>query len=112
MEAKDAYQQLLDEREGRGRPGSTSSSSGGGFGSGRAGSSSAGGTWGYRGSGTSSGAGAGGYGRPPPQQPRWQPAEEAYSFGERPWVARFYGCLWGCCHSSLLEGMCATALAG
>ncbi len=82
MEAKEAYQQLLDEREGRGRTSGTNGSSG--FGAGRAGSTSAGSSsgWGYRGSGTGGGAGVGGYGRPPPPQPRWQPAEEAYSFGE------------------------------
>ena len=81
MEAKEAYQQLLDEREGRARAGGGSSSGGrsGGYGAGRAGSASAGSSgWGYRGSTGAGGAGSYGRGQ---QQPRWQPQEEAYSFG-------------------------------
>lgn len=80
MEAKEAYQQLLDEREGRARPGSNGSGAGrsAGYGAGRSGSASAGSSaWGYRGS-TSGGASSYGRGQ---QQQRWQPAEEAYSFG-------------------------------
>lgn len=91
MEAKEAYQQLLDEKEGRSRSGSASSGSSGGYGAGRRTGSTAAGSssgWGYRGSGA--GSGAGGYGRPSDQQPRWQPAEEAYSFGKPPPRAGFY----------------------
>lgn len=72
MEAKQAYQQLLDEREARqgarGPAGGSTSSGFGGFSGGR----------------TAGGSGSG-YGRAaqPGQQPRWQPPDEAYSFSER-----------------------------
>lgn len=100
MEAKEAYQQLLDEKEGRSRSSSAGSGSGGSYGAGRrTGSASAGSSsgWGYRGSGA--GSGAGGYGRPSDQQPRWQPAEEAYSFGKPPPRAGF--CSSECCSKLL-----------
>lgn len=97
MEAKEAYQQLLDEKEGRagrGPAGGAGSARGG-----RAPGSGASGWGGYQsGSSTSSG-----YGRASSYQgqQRWQPPEPDYSFGERGWVGVVLDAAVCSCHAFL-----------
>lgn len=80
MEAKEAYQQLLDEKEGRaGRApgGSAGSTRGGGRAPGAGGSG-----WGGYQSGSSSSSGGYRQSSSYQGQQRWQPPEPDYSFGE------------------------------
>lgn len=73
MEAKQAYQQLLDERETRSRSGGAGGGTSSGYGSARGSASSS----------SSSGGGYGAYGGSSYQQRRPNvPPEEAYSFSE------------------------------
>ena len=75
MEAKQAYQQLLDERETRSRSGGAGGGTSSGYGSAR----------GSAGSSSSSGGGYGAYGGSSYQQRRPNvPPEESYSFSECP----------------------------
>lgn len=77
MEAKEAYQQLLDEKEGRAARGPAA-----GAGGDRGRNASRGGASGW--GGYQSGSSGSSYGQAPYQgQQRWKPPEPDYSFGEQ-----------------------------